>query len=169
MHLPPISHQHSLHIKLLARFLTINWSFVFQCHCDQRNILSHQPYQASKIHSCFYWLVHIKDHLMTCTVRLSGTVRQLISPSYRRKNNSKMALSYTYTRTSCDQVKDRGQSNIPFWNVTQDSINLTHMCRIKFAIRKPHSILFFPWLTHTLDLIFLWQVIQWWYKTPLED
>ena len=93
------------------------------------------------------------EHLMTCMVRLSDIVQQVIIPSWRRKITVKMALSYTHlhAKISCVHTKGKPEDKIihtAIWNVTQDSLNLAHKCGLTFRNRwSPHCPVLFKTYT----------------------
>ena len=94
------------------RYLPRNCVAVFQWNFINWYVFSQQTWQASKIPSCFWRLVHTMECLMTCIVRLSGIVRQWTNPSWSRKMTVKMTLSYTHTRTSCVHSKWKPDDNL---------------------------------------------------------
>ena len=96
-----VSHTCSIPNEFLKKFLPVNCSAVFQWKYIWKYIFSLQPWQVSKIPSCFSRLVPTMEYLMNCIVRLSGTFRWLINTPWGREITLKVSLSYTHTRASC--------------------------------------------------------------------
>ena len=72
--------------------------------------------------STFWKLVNKMEYWMTCLVRLTGIVRQLINLSQRRKNNENSNILYTCTNVMCPfQLKSRRPCHTVSWNLTNSN------------------------------------------------
>ena len=135
--------------KFLERFPPRNCVAVFQWNWNQKYSFSQQLWEVSKIPSCFVRLVYAMECLMTCIVRFSGIVRQLINPSWKNDRKNTIILN-TGKDIICRypfQVKARRQFHTAIWNVTHDSLNLTHshLWTHIWNRKNTQSILLFPW------------------------
>ena len=68
---------------------------------DSWRILVRYKYGNVKTLPDIWSLVHTTAYLTTSLVRLSGNIRQLINPSWRRNVIPKRILSFPHARTSC--------------------------------------------------------------------